>query len=105
MRITFLRTGGFAGMRLSSTIDTLALPGDEARVLEELVETAGFFDLPGTMPAPAGGADRFLYHIAIEAPAGQKPARQHTVDVSEAALTQELQPLIDRLMVLARTAH
>lgn len=92
-------------MRVSSTIDTQALPGDEAHLLENLVEKAGFFDLPGAITAPASGADRFQYHIAVEAPAGQKPARQNTVDVSEAALSKEMQSLVDRLMILARSTH
>ena len=100
MRITFLRTGGFAGMRLSSTVDTQALPAEDARLLEALVETAGFFKLPASIPAPAGGADRFQYHIAVEAPAGQ-----HAVDVSETALPNELKPLVERLMALARSSH
>jgi len=36
MRIQFERTGGFAGMRVATTIDMESLSADEARELREM---------------------------------------------------------------------
>lgn len=100
MRITFKRSGGFAGLRLSLNLDTLASPADEAKLIEQLVETAGFFDLPAALPSPPGSADRFQYQIEIDS-----SGRQHAVDIGEAAIPDSLRPLIEKLTTLARSAH
>jgi 3-hydroxyisobutyrate dehydrogenase-like beta-hydroxyacid dehydrogenase len=99
MRVDFERTGGFAGMRTTATIDTETLPPDEARALNELVDAAGFFNLPATISSPSPGADRFQYKITIVA-----GGRQHTVETSDAAVPETLSPLLRKLMVLARSA-
>jgi hypothetical protein len=100
MRIEFVRTGGFAGMRMATTVNTDSLPPDEARVLRESVDAARFFDLPPVIASPTPGADRFQYKITVEA-----EGRRHTVELGEAAVPEALQPLIQRLTTLARTAR
>jgi hypothetical protein len=100
MRITFKRSGGFAGISLSLNLDTLTSPPDQAKLIEHLVETAGFFDLPTLLPSPPGSADRFQYRLEIDS-----SGRQHAVDIGEAALPDSLRPLIDQLSTLARSAR
>jgi hypothetical protein len=99
MKISFKRSGGFAGMRLSFTIDTLSLTGGEGQILEDLVEKTGFFDMPPTLPSPPGSVDRFQYQIVVET-----SSKHHAIDVGEAALPDSLRPLIDQLTRLARSS-
>jgi hypothetical protein len=97
MRITFERTGGLAGLRISKTVDTESLPGPDREGLEKTVEVSGFFDLPPVLKAAgAEGNDRFQFRITID-----KGDRQHTVQLSEAAMPERLRPLLDRLRELA----
>lgn len=100
MRVTFERSGGFAGLRLSTTIDTSELEKDEAAQLEQEIQLAGFFNLPGNIQGPAGGADRFVYHISVA-----KGLRKHSVDVGESALSDSLRPLVEHLEQILRTRH
>jgi hypothetical protein len=100
MRIDFERTGGFAGMRLSATIDTVTLAPDQARGLQDLIEAARFFDLPARIPTPPQVADQFNYRVTIEA-----ESRQHTVEVGEASASPALQALLQQLTLLARAAR
>jgi hypothetical protein len=97
MLIHFERTGGFAGLRTAVTLNTDILPRDEASKLQELVDTAGFFNLPEKFPAPKRGADYFLYRLTVE-----NYGRKHTVEVSEPAVPAELRPLLQYLMKHAR---
>jgi hypothetical protein len=97
MQIDFERTGGFAGMRLAATIDTATLPPDQADTLSGLIGDAHFFDLPAKIPAPANVADQFNYRVTIEA-----AGKRHTVAVSEASASPELQALLQQLTLLAR---
>lgn len=97
MIIRFERTGGFAGLAQRATIDSETLAPQEQQSLHELVEAAHFFELPQQISAPGGGADRFSYRLRIES--GEK---SHTVEVSEAAMPEPLQPLIQQLSRLAR---
>ena len=90
MRIRFVQSGGFAGLRRVATLDTGALPPKQARELEALVDRSGFFELPEKLRAP--GADRFQYTVTVES-----ADRQHTVQVTDGAVPPELQALLDTL--------
>jgi len=92
MRISFERTGGFAGISKTATIDTATLPADEAASLPTLVETADFFNLPTNIPAGPNQSDRFVYTVTVE-----ENHRKHTVTVSESAVPENLQPLVEWL--------
>ncbi|MBD2437896.1 protealysin inhibitor emfourin [Nostoc sp. FACHB-110] len=92
MRISFERTGGFAGIRRTKTVDTANLPANEANALPRLVEVADFFNLPAQIPTPNVQGDRFEYKLTVE-----DHGKQHTVIVSEAALPGTLRPLIEWL--------
>ena len=98
MKITFKRTGGFAGMRLSHDIDTQSLPANEGQQLESLVESSGFFNLPSSLPSQEGRTDRFQYQISVET-----TTKSHSVDVGEAAVPASLLPLIDELARRSRS--
>ncbi len=98
MRYQFVRTGGFAGMRLAATIDSSDLPPQEAQALQQELEAAKFFSLPNQIKGQGGGADRFQYEITVD-----DGKRQHSVEVGEAAMPDSLQPLVQHLESLART--
>ncbi len=97
MLIRLERTGGFAGLRRTVTIDTDTLPSEESRKLQEMVEAAGFFNLPEKFPLPTRGADYFIYRLIVE-----KDGKKHTVEVSEPSVPAELRPLIQSLLKYAR---
>lgn len=99
MRIHFERTGGFAGMRVTVTVDTESLSPEDALDLQEMVDAAGFFDLPAVITTPTAGADRFHYKLTVE------EKRQHTVEMGEAVVPEALQPLIQRLADAARSVR
>jgi hypothetical protein len=97
MRISFERTGGIAGMRLATTIDSDNLSAEELGKLQSLIEAANFFNQAATSPGPVSGADRFQYKLAVEA-----EDRSHSVQVNDAAVPAELRPLVQWLTNAAR---
>lgn len=108
MRIHFERTGGFAGMRLSTTVDSDELPEPQAEKLKDAVQNTSFFELPdhleqggsGASRGASSGADRFSYHITVE-----QEGRSHSVVAPESALDDALRDLVQFLESLARSAR
>lgn len=96
MRIALERSGGFAGMLTSVSIDTTKLAPPEANQVKSLVEEAEFFQLPEAI-TPAAPVDRFQYHLTVS-----DKKRQHSVVVSESTMPGSLKPLVDWLMETAR---
>jgi len=96
MKIDFVRSGGFAGLRLAVAVDTDMLPAEDASRILQLVEAAGFFDQkPG--PDQFSEIDRFEYRLRIESQAlGTRAAT-----LSESAVPDQLRPLLDFLTGLA----
>jgi hypothetical protein len=91
MRITLTRSGGFAGILPPPvTIDTAALTRGVARRIEELVASAGFFNLPRTLAAPTRQPDRLQYTVRIVNDDGQ----EHTVTCDEEAASEPLLELV-----------
>ncbi|MEH2119416.1 hypothetical protein PQG02_22270 [Nostoc sp. UHCC 0926] len=97
MRISFERTGGFAGITKKTTVDTDTLPPNEAATLSCLVEAADLFRLPEQITSPNPQSDRFQYKLTVE-----DNGKQHTVTVSESALPGTLRPLIEWLQTIAQ---
>lgn len=97
MRMTFERTGGFAGITMTKVFDTNTLPEGEANQLHQLVDAADFFRLPATITSASPQPDRFVYELTVE-----DNGKQHTVEVSEQAVPGTLRPLIEWLMAAAR---
>ena len=100
MRVEFERTGGFAGMQLSTDVDTADLAPRDAELLESAVKEADFAQLPRRLMSAAPGADRFQYHLVVE-----QGGERYEIDVGEAALTDALRPLIEHLSTFARTGR
>jgi hypothetical protein len=97
VRIDFERSGGFGGMVMRATVDSDALPPDDAGRLHELVQQSKFFTLPTRIGGAASGADRFEYRVTIDGPGGR-----HEVTVGDSAVTSSLRPLLDWLTDAAR---
>jgi hypothetical protein len=96
MKISFERTGGFAGMRVAISLDLEALPDLEAKTLKKLVLDADFFSLT----EPRDGrtyADGFQYTIAIE---GEEQHR--TLQLSDGSIPEKMRPLVEYLSLRAR---
>jgi hypothetical protein len=92
MNVTFERSGGFAGLITTKTIETDKLPSADAQTLQRLIQSADFFKLPSTIDG-SGQPDRFQYQITVE-----DNNRHHSVEVGETSVPGTLRPLIDWLM-------
>jgi hypothetical protein len=95
MQVSFERSGGFANIPLSVSVNTEMLPSDQAVQLRQWVEAAQFFDLPTSLMS-SGQPDRFQYQITVE-----EGDRQHSVSVSESAMPESLKPLVRWLTAYA----
>ncbi|MGZ4848610.1 MAG: protealysin inhibitor emfourin [Halobacteriota archaeon] len=89
MHVCFERSGGFAGMRLSTTIESDSLTHDDQQRLADMVAASDFFHLPPHITAPSPGPDRLHYTITIES-----EDKRHTVVVDEQVVPATLRPLI-----------
>jgi hypothetical protein len=98
MHIQFVRSGGFAGLRMTTEIDSEDLSQEELQNLREALDNANFFSLPEQMMADLGSADRFQYEITVD-----DGIRHHTVVANDASMPGEMQPLVSHLERLART--
>ena len=94
MRVYFERFGGFAGVHLSTTVDSRALTHEDQQLLAHMVAASDFFHLPPQIKTPSPGADRFQYEITIES-----ENKRHSVVVDEQAIPSTLRPLITWLTV------
>lgn len=97
MKIDFVRTGGFAGLRLARTFDTAALPEVQRKKIEQLVSAARFFDLEEGAAPERSLPDAFEYRLSISS-----EARNRTIVVREAAMPTVLRPLVDYLVSLVK---
>jgi len=97
MRITFTRSGGFAGVRLRATVNEGELPAEAAAHLRQLVEEADCFQLPGKIVADRKQPDRFQYELFID-----DGERRNSILVDEEAVTPALLPLLEWLTDVAR---
>jgi hypothetical protein len=97
LRISFERSGGFAGITMRTAVDEKDLAPDEAQKLRKLVEEADFFNSPGKITSRSPQPDRFQYELKLE-----ENDRQHTVTVSEETMPAKLKPLINWLMEKSR---
>jgi hypothetical protein len=90
MRISFERSGGFAGVRLACEVDTSSLPPAEAAQLEHLVARAGLDALPPMAPTDP---DRFEYRLEVDG---------RTFTFGERQVRAALRPLLAALLDRAR---
>jgi hypothetical protein len=92
MQISFERSGGFAGIIKTTNIDTATLPANESNQVSQLIQSAGFFELPQTITSDTRSLDRFQYTLTVE-----DNGKQHTITVGESALSGDLKSLIEWL--------
>ncbi|MGB9236837.1 MAG: protealysin inhibitor emfourin [Terriglobales bacterium] len=98
MRILVERSGGFAGISQTNSLSTDQVPAQEAKKIADLVEAAGFFELPAVIESNGPGGDRFQYKITVESERGA-----HTVNVDEAAVPAGLEPVLVWMKSRARS--
>jgi hypothetical protein len=99
MHIEFVRSGGFAGLRLAASIDSQQLTPEQASNLGKLIADAGFFDLPEQITSPKPAPDRYMYQIIVSS-----AQQTHSINVSEAVVPDRLRPLLDFLTTLASSS-
>ncbi len=97
MKIQFVRTGGFAGIRLARAFDTESMPPEQAGKLQALVDAARFFDMPEPAESPSRVPDSLEYRLTVSS-----SERERTIVVNDAALPVSLRPLMEYLTSLAR---
>ncbi len=100
MKIDFERTGGFAGMKLQTTIRTETLSPEQAAELHALVAAADFFRLPAVIVTPGPAPDQFHYRVTVT-----EGLRRHTIQTTDSAAPAALRSLLERLAALARATR
>ena len=90
MKITLVRSGGFAGVARQHVIDVAQLPHAARARIETAFTKAKLERLAAAAPAPHG-ADRFSYHLTCADPS-------FDVVLHEAALTEEVSSGIATLL-------
>jgi hypothetical protein len=88
MKIEVIRSGGFAGLRRSKTIDANQLSASDRKRIEEVLNAANFFKLPETV-TQSQSRDEFQYRISINV-----GGESHTIVRSERELTGPLNELL-----------
>ena len=96
MRVDFIRTGGFAGVRLTTSVDTTDLSPDQAVTIHKLLDDSRFFELPENIAPPKPMPDRFEYRLTVAS-----AEQTHTVTVNDAACPESLKPLLNYLTTMA----
>ena len=92
MRISWERTGGFAGISKHKSLDTASLTLEESQQLLTLIEAVDFFNLPPHIATESIYPDSFEYILTVE-----DEGKQHSVIITETALTDNLRTLIELL--------
>ena len=94
MKIHFERSGGLVGSNDSIVLDTNSMPPDEAKDVQQLIDSSNFFNLPSkSAPPKAGSADYFHYKITVQT----EDQREHKIQTNDITLPEELESLINFL--------
>ena len=93
-KIYFERSGGFAGISISTMVDIHSLPPDEAHKIQRMIDNAKeFFDLKKSpLPPPKRAADYFRYKVTVET-----EQKRYTIETNDITMPSELRPLINYL--------
>ena len=84
VRVEVTRSGGFAGVSRTRTVDTADLDEERADTLRTLVEEFHLETRPAGGGPAAGGADRFQYDVTIVRNGQRRSIVLHEPDLSEA---------------------
>jgi hypothetical protein len=96
-RITFERTGGFAGMHNVVNINPHDLPEEQAEALREMLDELDFDKLPEQAMNNPSLPDQFTYRITVETKDGE-----HSVVTGDTSAPEKMQELIQMLNRIAR---
>jgi hypothetical protein len=97
VRLELRRSGGFAGITRSASLDTADLPSAEADELAGLLERSGVLhEPPGRSGRAPGAPDRFRYRLVVE-----RHEERVEVAFGEEAMGPELRALVERLLLSA----
>lgn len=94
MQVKFVRSGGFAGLKMVATVDTVDLPSDQQDVVTRLLTE----DLRSPGTSRPSGSDQFSYQLEIHHGDGtvrrqwQEPEVHEQVRPLLTALTREAKP-------------
>jgi hypothetical protein len=93
-KIYFERSGGFAGISISTMVDIHSLPPDEAHKIQSMIDNAKeFLYQPSKLPpSPVQGADYFKYKVTVET-----EEKKYTMETNDITMPSELRPLISYL--------
>lgn len=97
MQIYFARSGGFMGLKLTTALDIKSLPQDEAEAWRRVLTEDQFRQLPSALEDQRG-PDGFSYELTVV-----DENWQHTAVFTDDQVTEEMQPVIRRLIHLARS--
>jgi hypothetical protein len=84
LRVEVTRSGGFAGISRTGTVDTGDLDEGRAEMLRTLVDQCRLEIRPETGRREAGGADRFQYGVTIVRDGQKRSIVLREPDLSEA---------------------
>jgi hypothetical protein len=90
--IRFERSGGFAGIGVDKTIDSLQIKKEETEMLKGIIERSHFFSLP-SVKTTKSHPDRFSYRITVET-----ADKKHAVEFSQASVPEGLKDLVRYLI-------
>ena len=94
MRVELVQSGGFAGLRIASVVDSSQLSSGDRRQLSGAFDRAGFFALP---PRRVSGLpDVIQYRLSAEV-----EGRRHEITFDAQTAHQELTALVERIVRLA----
>lgn len=96
MKVRLERSGGFANIRHTVTVDVAALPSERAEELHRLVAAADLATFPENPTPLAGRPDRFVYRVTVE---DEGSAR--SVSVREDSAPEPFRRLVDWLQATA----
>jgi hypothetical protein len=98
VKVRFSRTGGVAGVKLETELDSEEMPASEVARLLELLKAARPREV---VPSRArSAADRFRYRIDVEGVEGRR-----ILELDETSLPESCRPLVDYLVDAARRAR
>jgi hypothetical protein len=93
VRLELRRSGGFAGIVRSASVDTADLPAEEADELAGLLERSGVLRGGGPPARSPGTPDRFRYRLIVE-----RHEERREVAFGEEMMGPELRALVERLL-------
>ena len=102
LKVSLSRSGGVAGISPPAiVVDSEDLPADEGQALQQLVDAAGYFDLPAELGPAGDRPDSFGYTLSVSDERG----RTHAVSFDHGAAPQALKDLVAAIRKANRAAR